>query len=459
MADNYLRWLFTGPAAGIALRAALSLLLFAWDPLRLQEQQSRIFDDCYAVVTQFLRPSPAEQKLAVVLIDEATLDRFGHDWPLSYRDLAALGHRIACAGAIAVFFDIVPSRRLNLADGTDELRGMAYDAVDYDHGCAKRGAASPVPAFFGFVPDINSQVLKSLVEDRRTFLIDTSSEWNVYAAGPTEFSDHVPTDLEVTPAFGLLRWFCGRSASQRNPDRSWCPADSSAAWSARPIRLTWSGYAARGQSEVSSAPNCAEVTQSPLWDGILQMVSPEGHRCPPILTLRGPDLYRDLDFINTYRIDPAATLAGRIVFVGVDLPALNDEVISPVHEKLPGVYAHAVAMQNLLAFGGRYPTVPGGRTYLIVPALFYLAVQVITHVFFDTEPRTGWIRGLRRRLGGLALLLTTMLIFGFIVLTLRWPFSFIVTIVEYVLGLDALVALSEQATVGMRARSTGGGNS
>lgn len=60
-------------------------------------------------------------------------------------------------------------------------------------------------------------------------------------------------------------------------------------------------------------------------------------------------------------MNPLDLLRERIVFVGVNLPALNGRVISPVQGQLPGVYFHAVALDNLITYGANYPRQPSAR--------------------------------------------------------------------------------------------------
>ena len=99
--------------------------------------------------------------------------------------------------------------------------------------------------------------------------------------------------------------------------------------------------------------------------------------CPPILTLKAQDLFRDRKYIAEHG-NPADLLRGRFVFVGTELAGLNDEVFSPVHGYLPGVYKHAVAADNLLSHlkdRTDYPTVP--RPWLLgtMVVITYLVIE------------------------------------------------------------------------------------
>ena len=47
-------------------------------------------------------------------------------------------------------------------------------------------------------------------------------------------------------------------------------------------------------------------------------------------------------------------LGGRFVMIGTNLEGGNDMVTSPVHGDIPGVFMHAMALDNLLTYEGRY---------------------------------------------------------------------------------------------------------
>jgi CHASE2 domain-containing sensor protein len=50
----------------------------------------------------------------------------------------------------------------------------------------------------------------------------------------------------------------------------------------------------------------------------------------------------------------AAVLKGKTVLIGADIPGIPDTFVSPVHGTLPGVFLHAMALDNLLALQTRY---------------------------------------------------------------------------------------------------------
>ena len=75
----------------------------------------------------------------------------------------------------------------------------------------------------------------------------------------------------------------------------------------------------------------------------------------------------------------APFLAGRYVLVGANVPGYNDFVNSPVHGLIPGVYLHAMALDNLLTYQGNYKLSTGWEPQhflnLVLPA--FLAVMAV----------------------------------------------------------------------------------
>jgi hypothetical protein len=66
-------------------------------------------------------------------------------------------------------------------------------------------------------------------------------------------------------------------------------------------------------------------------------------------------------------------LTGRVVLLGVDLPQSADRFHSPINGDVPGVYMHAVAVENLLSLGDRYPSAESGWG----PRLLTIALAVL----------------------------------------------------------------------------------
>ena len=104
-----------------------------------------------------------------------------------------------------------------------------------------------------------------------------------------------------------------------------------------------------------SIASCVPTT-SPLNAILNQPALPRDTGCPPVATLFAAallDPQEDPSLDNRKLFD---LVGGSFVMVGGNFRGSGDLVTTPLHTLLPGVYYHAVALQNLLAFDG-YPKV------------------------------------------------------------------------------------------------------
>jgi hypothetical protein len=83
-------------------------------------------------------------------------------------------------------------------------------------------------------------------------------------------------------------------------------------------------------------------------------------------------------------------LAGKIVMVGADVLASPDLVVSPIHGPIPGVYLHAMALDNLLTYGTDYRRAIGFEFSLDADHLkldFFLILSLVLVTFVPRKLR------------------------------------------------------------------------
>jgi len=141
-----------------------------------------------------------------------------------------------------------------------------------------------------------------------------------------------------------------------------------------------------------SQGSCVE-TVSPLQAILNKPALPRESRCPPVATLFASVL---LDPAEDPTLSAERLLAlgdDAFFMVGGNFRGSADLVTTPLHTLLPGVYYHAVALQNLLAFDGR-PKVR--KEYRTPKIAFYcydlLVLWVLAAVFLW---RQHWLHGVR----------------------------------------------------------------
>lgn len=419
-------WLLSYPRlVTVAIEASLALAAFVIDPLEFSEQKHRAVDHGLAVVTQYLRAEPP-QDVAVVLIDRPTLNDWKTDWPITYGKMAELVHTFACARARGVFFDFSASRQFNLVEGQNDLRAAVEDSSKYGPICASGGRPDKIPVYFGKIADVQSPLNQWLDQRGSTFLLNTGEEDGIYYSGRDKFPTRAVPAREITPAFGLMR-VIERTRGSTNQDGAACGNDDPrvGCWS-KPLAMVWGAALDPAQMRVSDVSRCRG--NRGLADLILGL-TPLGadnryESCPPVLTLTGKSLYPDLNFIEAHG-DPLKFLAGRIVMVGVNLVGLNDQIATPVHEYLPGVYKHAVALGALIHHGQHYPTLPRPAVLTVLVAAIYLLLEAAR------EWLTGGRYGPWPFVGVLAVCFVAFLA---LIYWLLWPASLLVAVFGYYLG-------------------------
>lgn len=373
-----LSWVLSHPRLrSVVVEAAIAWFVFWADPLGIVEQRLRAVDNFLGAVTQYSRIAPPE-RLAVVLIDRDALNDWRLDWPIPYSKMAEMVHELACAGATGVFFDFTASRQFNLAPAEDQEK-LREAVEDSSRGpvCLDGEPPQKIPVFFGKIEQAESPLNTWLEQRDASFFLNAGEEDGIYQTGKEKFPARFVADKDVSPAFGLMRvprLGGGLSASQ---DAAPCRDEDARpqCWRA-PLALVWNGGIDPRQGEGSNILGCRGDKG---WIGILWGLTPWGasdryEPCPPVLTRRALDLERDLGYIEKYG-DPAISLKDRFVLVGVELPGLNDRVLTPVHDHLPGVYKHAVALGALLHWGADYPTLPPPTSLGVLVAATYLILE------------------------------------------------------------------------------------
>ena len=166
-----------------------------------------------------------------------------------------------------------------------------------------------------------------------------------------------------------------RLTRDRPPDAgfelAWSPAGD-------PFNQRWS------EARCDEVPS---VTQAILFKKPL----PKETLCPPVPTLFASALLspaEDASFgqHNEQLLD---LVDGAFVFIGGNFKAGGDLMTTPLHTRLPGVYYHAVALDNLLAFHGSPKVRKEYRGHKLEYYLFDLAVLWVLAIIFLR--RQAWI--------------------------------------------------------------------
>lgn len=346
------------------LLAVVVIAAITLNPLGLTSASSRASEN---IIARFLAPfyDSNPQPITVVLFDDASLRELGLSWPPPYRVTVALLRKVLCANPRAVFLDLLfthehegepPGAFENLVLNLSGDRGSCRGAPIYVADMADQ-VHYPVPG--------NSVVHERLRETPKIRRVPANwvADEGLYplamrtidpSSWPTALGDeerYLPS-----PAFALYRL--------EVPDAE--PEDFD-----EPMVIRW-GYTPQAPPEntgIDFQGYCAEARSA----------RSEGEdRRQKVLAALGQlmiDVFRVLDspgprqscpysfFVSAHTVLEGNSGEGqplhamfnqRYVLIGTRLDGSGDVVVSPVHGQLPGVFSHAMALDNLLRDRDRY---------------------------------------------------------------------------------------------------------
>ncbi len=294
--------------------------------------------------------SAAPPRVVVVMIDEPALALRGMRWPVPVEFHAQFLAELEVLRPRAVMLDFLLLDPAPREDTCDLLRvGLRLrrdgiplylavtrpgDLTLLDAAACRDDAGALLPASRVFTPvSVQRQADGSDFVSRR-YPFEQRSE------------------ADATPGSGLasaaVRIYCdagGRPQSCMSRLTRMRPADAG-------FELAWSPQGDAFNQRWSRA-SCIE-TISPVRAILNEPALPRESACPPVATLfasalLSPEVDPTLGSAN----EQLLTLAdGAFLMVGGNFRGSPDLVTTPLHTLLPGVYYHAVALENLLAFQG-----------------------------------------------------------------------------------------------------------
>jgi CHASE2 domain-containing sensor protein len=333
-----------------------AVVLDVVDPFSLSRAVQAYSEKLFQKVSSSFYGSTAQDRIAVVLIDQYTLAQRGESWPPRYAYWDEVIRRIARQKPEAIFLDVlIEDRRAydeSLAHAQQGLgrtlteRGVPLYVATLD---AERNSV------FADVPGVQPTMVGwSGYGDDYPLLV---AEGHFFEDGgrPTSPARQCRDDTPPTAAFALYRQLCAGGQAE-------CPAQQATGDFCDPMVVQWGRNVAPivQARELISATQCqagesswvdrassafgsfiAALTSGLDADALKRNRQP----CPYAVTVREEDLGSER---------ARGVLEGRVVMIGLSLAGIHDMVESPVHGQIPGVYLHAMALDNLLTWSADY---------------------------------------------------------------------------------------------------------
>ncbi len=459
---------------------AASILLFALGPFGSQSELQREADDTATSVLNRLYYEPKNQdKIAVVLLDDDARQDLQEKWPLPRRYWAEAAQILACAGAKAIFFDILFDREESppgplyqmdqqlWEEKRDEEREKFCNIKKRAHGSGRHPS---VPIYFAFtnqpgdwLPNINEDH-KLLIEwepigssyplaqfKKNTLYKTASYELSAYGQHPEEMEEvtHPPSsqnaelraqppervekknlplsdeyvEKRVTPLWtqkvdtGQPKWKgLGICPKHRTLDNGLDLPDFSSSVLQNWELTRW----------ITDTLHMRDIL---IWSrGVMETLHIKAPylmpaQCPPFLTINLSQLINpDSTFLEQLGKSTAG-VRDRIVLVGQSFSGNYDYVPAPMHQpqQLPGVYLHATVLENLLTMKMKFDQI--GKYDRI-----WVLLLVVTFSFLEallTVPPRPWLSFSNRKRwipASLCVLFATIIYFR---CRLHWPLGMV----------------------------------
>lgn len=329
-------------------------LFMAWlsNKLLMEEVIKRATTRIYAPLLSLNYSKAGQQAITVLTLDDTDLKEYGLSWPVPLDYYQRLLDGVVKRKPKAIFLDVLflddkPKREV------ESLIGAACRATD-----------AGVPFFLAtfaleslsskteqqlFAARTNSGV-PCVIPVRPNVTPDSldQSQW-AYPLRPRHAEED--KDNAVLPDSVALSMYC-----RLYPDT--CPANTEV-----PLALIWATKAAPTNvatmvvrdKQGSLAPVCREVWN--WWEVIPGAVLFRKIANMSMLPLCPYNQVIPVRAFKNYGFTAAQLdeeLQDKVVLIGADLKSIGDNLFSPLHGRLPGVHVHAMALDNLISFDGKY---------------------------------------------------------------------------------------------------------
>lgn len=349
--------------------ASLWLLWVFLDPIGLDSAMRRQTQEITAKVMSYFYGHGSrafgQSQIAVVLITDSTLED-GETYPLPYARHHNYFSWIVAQQPAMVFVD--------LAFFGERFGDRLSDLTE-----PFERAGIPV-LFAGGHPD------ESMPTELRDHRVVTA--WEAPDGEYPLWQVDANKQRRPTAAMALYKKFCAKGWKCKNHGGDSDFRDN--------LVVQWGAHVAPEQDTIWNVSDCTSFKDGffsrfgaalrslglSLFDGLDEALGLEPRQeCFYPLTIRAEQL------ADLAELKATSPLHNRVVFYGASVSGIPDLRYSPVHGLVPGVFVHAMALDNLLTYGRKYYRDPGIKAKLLEAMVWMLMIVTPSHLRAKTEAR------------------------------------------------------------------------
>lgn len=311
----------------VLLFTAAGLFLMSLDLLGATGVSERYSQDLLNQVLAPHYPREAQGKLTVVLVTDQALDALGQPWPASYGFHAKVLKAVAARQPKAIMIDLIFKDRR--ADPTLPQLESTLERLKEEH----------IPVYVAVGSSSGSAVRQEIA--RFTEAVPVPKVLDRYDRTNREYP-LILNELSPPKQTAALRLYTDlklNGAASIDAEHDF----------ADPMQIFWGTKPPEQQQQLIRCNRPPPTARSALWRRLFGGQASVQTDCYYAQTLLVDHLFtggsgsRMKDLIE-----------GKVVFYGASLLGVNDFVYPATHVRLPGVFMHAMALDNLLTFGTAY---------------------------------------------------------------------------------------------------------
>ena len=319
--------------------------------------------------------APARNPIIVVNLDKTSLEHFHANWPLSYGQHARVLNKILSYHPTAVFVDI----QFGVTRDDPSLSSLQQSLCAY--------AQAGVPIFLATGSVLNEWRLRPGIEDLR----DQSGQpcfkkvtVNYAPDGIDQTAWSYPLKIADTPNLksAALEMAQAIRGVEIKVDAGETEMGMTWAASANQTGPDWDDQDQTSETRHYCRPPAARDLMP--WNGFLSNLGWQVHdfrvACPLHENIEAYRLTAPKSDLQEQNL--REQIAGRAVFYGASFEP-NDFIVSPLQGRIPGIYLHAMATDNLLRFGNNWLSPDfDTRQGTLAGLLWKFSAYVITTIYF-----------------------------------------------------------------------------
>ena len=343
-------------------------------------------------------PTEAQQDILVILLDANSIQGLhdsgffvANEWPITYKDHSELLGLILEQEPAVIFGDIFFEKRRS----TDKTFPLFKKVLELNQ--SDKGHRTPI-VFADVSNNAGGNIFELEAIDQMIYMAPSSwvlpkNSYPLYAEG------------ERTPALLLRDIYCNQTAP--TPD---CLKVESSGASTDVMSVLWGSKTPDEMFPELRGQKCKTSTGKEfnlatlLLEGLLYGFKNEKTRqlCPFHPVLYGNDVYNITRYGTCEQKQKLHELInGKIILYGTNFEAIHDLVDSPVHGLVPGVFYHAMALDNLLTYGADYIRSQDEKSKIASCVLWLILACLIAAVFTICKKERSLIKTTKKYVGGL----------------------------------------------------------